>query len=136
MQETADELTARIALSDSQHRAGLVLISEQLSAAIAEFRGAVQYVLDHSRADVRVVYASSVPYLMLAGYVLGGWHMARAALVCEASSRNGNSDPFLQNKFATAVFYAGHILPRAGALGGAMRNAVATTAAMSAAGLV
>ena len=53
---------------------------------------------------------------MLSGYVLGGWHLARAALVCSAAQRSSKETPFTQNKFATAVFYAGAILPRTQAL--------------------
>ena len=62
--------------------------------------------------------------------------MARAALVCETAARDGNADPFMQNKFATAVFYTGHILPRAGALVAAMRNGVTTTSALAMSDLV
>ena len=136
MQETAGELAGRLAQAAPQYRDGLALIHEQLGAAIAAYRAAVQFVLDHAREDVRAVYAGSVPYLMLAGYVVGGWHMARAALVCETAARDGVADPFMQNKFATAVFYAGHILPRAGALVAAMRNGVTTTAVLAMADLV
>ena len=136
MQQAVGELAGRLAQAAPQYRDGLALIHEQLSAAITAYRAAVQFVLDHAREDVRAVYAGSVPYLMLAGYVVGGWHMARAALVCEASARDGKTDPFMQNKFATAVFYSGHILPRAGALLAAMRNGVTTTTALAMSDLV
>ena len=66
------------------------------------------------------MYAGSVPYLMLTGYVLGGWHLARAALLCAEAERHGIDERFAQDKFATAVFYAGAILPRVQALSSAM----------------
>ena len=60
--------------------------------------------------------ASSVDYLMLTGYVCGGWQMARAA---DAASRKNaaNEDPdFHRAKLATARFYADKVLPKANAL--------------------
>jgi hypothetical protein len=67
---------------------------------------------------------------MLTGYVLGGWHLARAALVCSAAKRDSRSTPFLQNKFATAVFYAGSILPRVQALNLALAQGVVMSQAL------
>ena len=75
--------------------------------------------------------AGSVPYLMLTGYVLGGWHLARAALVCSAAQRESHATPFMQNKFATAVFYAGSILPRVQALNLALSQGAVMTEALT-----
>ncbi|MEI6001042.1 acyl-CoA dehydrogenase C-terminal domain-containing protein, partial [Paraburkholderia bengalensis] len=56
----------------------------------------------------------SVPYLKLAGTVLGGWQMARAML---AAQRKQADDPsFYGAKIATAQFFAEHVLPQAVAL--------------------
>ena len=116
MQQTLRELEAESRLAQADEAAGLQLIHANLTAAVQAYQGAVQYVLDHAKTDIRAVYAGSVPYLMLTGYVLGGWHLARAALVCSAAQRASHTTPFMQNKFATAVFYAGSILPRVQAL--------------------
>ncbi len=116
MQQTLAELEAESAVADADHAAGLRLIHLRLTQAVESYRAAVQYVLDYAKSDIRAVYAGSVPYLMLTGYVLGGWHLARAALVCSAAQRAASATPFTQNKFATAVFYAGSVLPRVQAL--------------------
>ena len=128
--------------SGESHLAGLQLIHDQLLAAVEVYQAAVQYVLDHAKSDPRAVYSGSVPYLMLTGYVLGGWLFARAALVCmktvpesvqtpsvEANSAHVDSRqaqllqaPFMNNKFSTAVFFAGAILPRVQALGSQMQH--------------
>ena len=127
MERTVGELADFVAQAQPGQQAGLTLIHDQLSLAIDSYRASVQYVLDHAQADVRAVFLGSVPSLMLTGYVLGGWHMARAALVCAAT---GGDDTFMQNKFATAVFYAGYVLPRVQALDAAIHQGVTIERAM------
>ena len=116
VQETLAALEVEGAVAGADYTPGLGVIQAQLSLALEAYRGAVQYVLENAQSDIRAVYTGSVPYLMLSGYVLGGWHLARAALVCSAAQRSSKETPFTQNKFATAVFYAGAILPRTQAL--------------------
>ena len=99
---------------------GLKLIADQLALAADAYDRAIQYLLDQAKENIRAVYAGSVPYLMLTGYVLGGWQLARAALVCADPQPNGIDEKFAEDKFATAVFYAGAILPRVQALSAAM----------------
>jgi len=123
---------------------GLQVIADNLLRAVGEYEAVVHYVLEHAKTDIRAVYAGSVPYLMLTGYVLGGWHMARAALVCAramqglvpVSAQSPDQMPdifdtlpsdFAQNKFATAVFYCGAILPRVETLSRAIHQGVALT---------
>ena len=128
IQTTLEQLAVAISKAGHAHQSGLKLIENQLTLALASYRAAVQYVLEHAKEDPRAVFAGSVPYLMLTGYVLGGWHLARAALVCVEPSHS--SDNFMQNKFATAVFYAGYILPRVQAQYAAMQaGAIAMQAA-------
>ena len=67
-----------------------------------------------AKTDVRAVYAGSVPYLKLAGIVLCGWQMARAAIVAsQRLAEGGGDEPFLKSKIATARFYADHVLTQA-----------------------
>jgi butyryl-CoA dehydrogenase len=66
------------------------------------------------KADIKGVFAGSVPYLKLAGIVLGGWQMARAALVAHKKLEAGEGDAdFYRAKIATARFFADHILSQA-----------------------
>jgi alkylation response protein AidB-like acyl-CoA dehydrogenase len=55
--------------------------------------------------------AVAVPYLMLCGFVLGGWLMARAARLSADGAAAGHE--FQAAKLATARAYAGQLLPRA-----------------------
>ncbi len=55
--------------------------------------------------------AVSVPYLMLCGYVTGGWLMAKASAI--AAARVAGADKaFYESKMHTARFYAEQVLPR------------------------
>ncbi len=94
----------------------LAVIRNQLALAINAFEAVVDYVATNAKTDIRAVFAGSVPYLMLSGVVIGGWNMARAALVAQAKISGGDKDRFYASKIITARFYADHILTRAGGL--------------------
>jgi len=54
--------------------------------------------------------------LKMAGVVLGGWQMARAALVSQQKLAAGGGDAaFFKTKIATARFFADHYVATAGA---------------------
>ena len=59
--------------------------------------------------------AVSVPYLMLCGYVIGGWLTAKAAGIA-ADNLQGQDRSFYESKLHTARFYAEQVLPSALAL--------------------
>ncbi|MEF9942622.1 MAG: acyl-CoA dehydrogenase C-terminal domain-containing protein, partial [Burkholderiaceae bacterium] len=109
MRATADELAA-VGCSK------LSAIHAQFVPAIDAYEQTVDYVVANFKDDIRAVFAGSVPYLMLAGTVHGGWQLARAALVARAKKNAGEDVEFHQAKVTTARFYAEHILPRAAAL--------------------
>ncbi len=94
-------------------------ISSHLVEAVDTLEVASSWVL-HTLADKpAAVLAASVNYLMLAGYVSGGWLLARAAL---AAANIADQDEFLRGKIVTAAFYAEQILPRASAFAAIVRN--------------
>jgi alkylation response protein AidB-like acyl-CoA dehydrogenase len=65
--------------------------------------------------DIQSALAGATPYLRQLGTVLGGWLMARAALV--VLSGPPEFDPeFLADKMVTARFYGEQLLPTAGGL--------------------
>jgi 3-(methylthio)propanoyl-CoA dehydrogenase len=94
---------------------------KQLALGQAALASVVDFVLAKAKSDPNAVFAGSVPYLKLAGIVLGGWQMARAML---ASQRLMQEDPkFHGAKIATAQFFAQHVLPHAVALEAAIVSA-------------
>ena len=95
----------------------LAVIRQRLAAAASSLDAVVEYVVAHVKSDIKGVFAGSVPYLKLAGVVLGGWQMARAALVAVDKLQAGEGDAqFYKAKIATARFYADHILTQASSL--------------------
>jgi alkylation response protein AidB-like acyl-CoA dehydrogenase len=97
--------------------ADLGAIRAQLAAGSAALEAVVDYVVANAKPDVRAVFAGSVPYLKLAGIVLGGWQMARAALVARGRLDGGAGDAaFYRAKIATARFFADHVLAQADGL--------------------
>lgn len=112
---------------------GLALVARRLERAVDAYEQAGGYLLANARSDLRAVFLGSVPYLMLAGVVHAGWQMARAALACQERQALGSATDFHRQKFATAVFYAAHVLPRteslsASILEGEVANRYASTA--------
>ena len=74
----------------------------------------VDYVANNMKTDIKGVFSGSVLYLKLAGIVLGGWVMARSALIAQQKLDAGDGDAsFYTAKIATARFFADHILSQA-----------------------
>jgi 3-(methylthio)propanoyl-CoA dehydrogenase len=112
--QTVDALGAHEGAPFEPMRKHLALGQEALASV-------VDFVLAKAKNDPNAVFAGSVPYLKLAGIVLGGWQMARAML---ASQRLMQEDPkFHGAKIATAQFFAQHVLPHAVALEAAIVSA-------------
>jgi len=107
MDTVAAELSAHAELS---------ALGRSLAEGIEAARTARQWVLDRAREDRNVAGAASVNFLMLLGYVCGGWLMGQSALKASARLASGGGDAsFLNAKLVTARFYCEHLLPRAGA---------------------
>ncbi len=97
--------------------ADFAAIRRHLAEGSKALEAVVDYVVATAKADPKAVYAGSVTYLKLAGIVLGGWQMARAALVAQRKLAAGEGDAaFLRAKIATARFFADHVLSQADGL--------------------
>ena len=128
MRETLRAVEAESSRAAASDRDGLRLLRDNLDSAIQAYEAGVEFILEQAAVNIRAVYSSSVPYLMLAGVVHGGWQMARAVLACRRHLAGGSTDPFHREKLATGLFYAAHILPRALALSVAVRAGVVADA--------
>jgi 3-(methylthio)propanoyl-CoA dehydrogenase len=87
---------------------------------------ATQWVLQTMDGDADAALAASVNYLMLVGYVCGGWQMARAAVAARANLQSGEHKAFYRAKIATATFYAEQIMPKAIALLAVVKSGAST----------
>jgi acyl-CoA dehydrogenase len=87
-------------------------IARHLAAGVDALEQASEWLLHTLSHDPAAALAGSFNYMMLTGYVCGGWQLARAALIARAR----NKDDFMQAKITTAAFYAEQILPKAASL--------------------
>jgi butyryl-CoA dehydrogenase len=96
--------------------ADLHAIARRLHAAADALEQVVDYMVANVKSDIKAVFAGSVPYLKMAGVVLGGWQMGRAALAAQQKLAAGDGDAeFFKTKIATARFFADHYVATAGA---------------------
>jgi 3-(methylthio)propanoyl-CoA dehydrogenase len=105
-------------------------IRETLAAGVRALEQATQWLLQTIGHDPDAALGASVNYMMLTGYVCGGWQMARAALVARARLTTGADEDFHRAKIATARFYAEQILPKASALLAVVKSGASTALAL------
>jgi len=133
--KTAKGIIAQIRKTEQElsklEQGDLAAIRNQLAAGSKALEEVVDFVVANAKVDIRAVYAGSVPYLKLAGTVLAGWNMARAALAAQAKIAAGDTDPFYTAKIATARFYADHILSLAPGLRNSIVNGAVGALALS-----
>jgi 3-(methylthio)propanoyl-CoA dehydrogenase len=80
--------------------------------AVGLLKGATQSLLQALSSRPDAAMAVSVPYLMLCGYTLGGWLLAKSAAIA-AKNLQGPDKAFYESKIHTARFYADQVLPTA-----------------------
>jgi butyryl-CoA dehydrogenase len=107
-------------------------ILAQLSAGSKDLEAVVEYVVANMKSDIKGVFSGSVLYLKLAGIVLGGWQMARAAVIAQQKLDANDGDAgFYKAKIATARFFADHILSQSSGLRTAIIDGSAGVLALS-----
>ena len=112
----------------------LKAIGARLETGAGALGEVIDYLVAHAKSDVRGVFAGSVPYLRLAGIVLGGWQMARAARIAVTKlEQAGTGDAaFLRAKLVTARYFADHLLVQSLGLRDAIVEGSASTLALEA----
>ena len=82
--------------------------------ALDALQQVVEFVATTMKADIKAVFAGSVPYLKMAGVVFGGWQMVHAAQIAQQQLVSGDADAsFCNAKIATARFFADYYLTTA-----------------------
>jgi 3-(methylthio)propanoyl-CoA dehydrogenase len=116
-------------LEQSSASAAQVFLPHLVNAR-KSFEQVVQFILTNFKADIKAVFAGSVPYLQLCGLTLAGWQMARALLIAEKLM---DQDPdFYGAKMKVSQFYAQHLLNQVPTIaqavieGGVVTNALET----------
>jgi 3-(methylthio)propanoyl-CoA dehydrogenase len=109
----------------------LAAIRTAVLASAEALEDATKWVAQSVKADLVAALAGSVPFLRLAGTALGGWLLARSALVAQTRLATRDGDPaFLEAKLITARFYAEVVLPPALAQLGPLKAAGRTVFAL------
>jgi hypothetical protein len=98
-----------------------------LRAGLDQLEQTVAWVLANHASDERLAAAAAFNLLMLAGTVVGGEMMSRAAWLAQSQA---DAD-FAKAKFTVAQFYAEQIMPRAAAYASATQSGSETLMAMS-----
>jgi alkylation response protein AidB-like acyl-CoA dehydrogenase len=93
-------------------------VRSALTSGVSAMREATTWLGAKLPAEPNDVLAGATPYLRLCGLVIGGWLLARSALAASGLLRDasGSDTVFLQDKIATARFYAEQLLPQAAGL--------------------
>jgi len=110
----ARALFEQVAATENELRAAggvATSVAERLAKGREALSIVVDYVIANTQDNANAVFAGSVPYLKLAGIVLGGWQMGRALLAAQA--RRAEDPAFYDAKIGTARFFADHILTQA-----------------------
>jgi alkylation response protein AidB-like acyl-CoA dehydrogenase len=111
LQDLLDEIHATAEDMSSVER--LASMAVALKAAVASGREARAWLLENASQDRNVTGGASVNFMMLMGYLCGGWVMGRAALkAVQLLETDGADTAFLNAKQVTAQFYFEHLLPR------------------------
>ena len=111
------ELTALISelreLCDSmQGNDQLNSIAEAVRGGLDQLEQGMNWIIANATSSPATLGSASFNLMMLAGTVVGGAHLAKAAAIA-VSDASSASKSFGDRKLATAAFYCAHVLPRA-----------------------
>ena len=112
MEAVQGEIADTIASLRESDSAALRAMGDQLKTALAAQVRATQWILEQLPAVRDAALGASYEYLMMTGYLFGGWQLARGAQVAQRNIKAGSDRPFYAQKVATAGFYCEQILPR------------------------
>jgi len=111
LQDLLDKIQATA--KDMSAVAGLEGMAEELKKAAEAGGEARSWLLEHAAKDRNVAGGASVNFMMLMGYLCGGWVLGQSALKAKQLLDAGGGDvAFLETKQVTAQFYFDHLLPR------------------------
>ena len=111
---------------------GMSVVRQALARGLDELVQCSTHILTGEKRDADLPGAAAFNYLMLIGTVIGGWQLARGALVALEQLEAGGDKAFLEAQVVMARFYAEQILPRSAAYGAAVRAGSGSIMALSA----
>ncbi len=104
-------------LRDLPPKGDLATLKPYLDDALAALESATVWLTGNAADRLTDTAAGATPYLRMFGITVGGWLLARQAVVAHERLVRQEGDPaFLKAKLATARFFAEQMLPQATAL--------------------
>jgi 3-(methylthio)propanoyl-CoA dehydrogenase len=100
---------AELRESDTDSLRGM---GDALKSSLGAQVRATQWILEKWPQHRDAALGASFEYLMMTGYLFGGWQLARGALLAQERITGGSTRAFYAQKVATASFYCEQILPR------------------------
>ena len=111
LQDLLDEIQATVKAMSAVDR--LSVMAESLQRAVQCGTEARAWLLENGSQDRNAAGGASVNFMMLMGYLCGGWVMGKAAIkATQMLETDGADEAFLKTKQVTAQFYFDHLLPR------------------------
>lgn len=101
--------------------ANLISIAAGLKRYNEEFAQTIDWMVEEIQSNPASAMSGSVTFLMLTGYMAGGWQMAKAAAIAVERLKEGSDTEFYDAKLKSARFYAEHILPKTVSLAASCR---------------
>lgn len=123
IQELINEMKETLGQYENCTDTTLIAIGTALKEGVEALEAGVRFVVEAFSRDQKEAYAGAVPFLDLFGTVVGGWELARCALVAADKANSSTPDNnFYFAKLQTARFYADHILSNAKGLANTVAN--------------
>ncbi|WP_293265141.1 acyl-CoA dehydrogenase [Neptunomonas sp.] len=105
-----DEISAT--LVEARESARFRDSAEKIQCALDVVKTVTKQLLSDSADDKYFSGAVAYNYMMMMGTLCGGWQLLRGGLAAESKQGQGESDPYLEAKQLTALFYMDQVLPR------------------------
>jgi hypothetical protein len=105
-------------------------IHDNLAEALAALMHSALWLLQNGKTAPTLAAASATPFLRLFGNTVGGYYLARSALLAQEdlTAKQGDAE-FMKAKIITARFFATHVLPQCLALEKTVREGSSATLA-------
>jgi alkylation response protein AidB-like acyl-CoA dehydrogenase len=109
-QSVMDEIST--ALAEAAESARFKEAASKMQSALDVAKRVTDQLLSDSTENEYFSGAVAYNYMMMMGTLCGGWQLLRSGLAAQSKQVQGESDPYLEAKQLTALFYMDQVLPR------------------------
>ena len=106
MNELLDQIENDIGISSIEDN-----LKSELNHAIEKSRNVSQFILENAQKDPNLAGASSYNFLMMMGYLVGGWIASRNITAAKNKMKENDDFEFYNAKIISSTFYIEQFLP-------------------------